>query len=98
MSSFLNAFRVVLKTTYLSIKNNFLLIIKRIISAISYTKENKVYIDSLSQLLKQNQIGNINEESIVILIKENSTTIVDYIKIILLQYSNMKHKLSAQLT
>ena len=49
-------------------------------------------------MLKQNQIGNINEESIVILIKENSTTIVDYIKIILLQYSNMKHKLSAQLT
>ena len=97
-SSFLNAFRVVLKTIYLSIKNNFLLIIKRIISVISYTKENKVYIDSLMQLLKQNQIGNINEESIVILIKENSTTIVDYIKIILLQYSNMKHKLSSHLT
>ena len=43
-SSFLNAFRVVLKTTYLSIKNNFLLIIIRtiILSSISITAKTAI--------------------------------------------------------
>lgn len=105
--SFLKSFRVILKSVFSLLKHNYLLIVKKILSTLSYSDENqintvnsnKIYITKLNEVLQNNQIiGNFTEDSIAMKIKQNCGNIVEYIKIILMQYQNTNHVLASGLT
>lgn len=105
--SFLKSFRVILKSVFSLLKYNYLLIVRKILSTLSYTDEksnntissNLIYITKLNEVLQENQIGsNFSEDSITLKIKQNCGNIVEYIKIILMQYQNTNHLLASGLT
>ena len=95
---YVKAFRVVLKTVFTSLKNNYLLIVRKILSSLSEGKANDICARKLNEVLIQNKIDNYTERDIVMIIKENCSSIVDYMKLILMQYQLSKSPIAQGVT
>ena len=86
------SFKSILGKIFPLIKNNFMLIIKKIINDIynnedeEYLQQNNIYLNKINQIVKYNIPYIYSEQKIITIVIENSKKIVDFLKIILEKY------------
>ncbi len=89
----LKSFKMLLEKILILIKINFYLLVKQIINKKIIDENNYsylLYIKKLNQIIDKNLRNDLNENDIVNELIDNSKIVVNYIKIILSNYSNEK--------
>ena len=89
----LKSFKMLLEKILILIKINFYLLVKQIINKKIIDENNYsylLYIKKLNQIIDKNLRNDLNENDIVKELIDNSKIVVNYIKIILSNYSNEK--------